>query len=692
MSERTAIHVGGDDVSPILDAIVELSRRIGADPEFSRAGGGNSSAKANGVLYIKPSGAPLADLAAEALIGLELRPLLELLDAPERAESGRGTDEVMQAAVASRVGPDDGRRPSVELLFHALLPERYVLHTHPITVNGLTCSSRGQELASEMFGESVLWIPYTNPGLPLARKIHDLRLEREARTGAPAPSVLLLQNHGLVVAADSTDEIDRLSGRLVAAIRDRLGETETAATESAAEPGEDEGPALAPEVASAAVRVIGPVLRAALATGERLKVVTFDDGPLAARVKDRATGAELVRGGPLTPDQIVYAGSWPLVVDPIDPGFEADALAASFLAAVERFGSERGHKPSAVVVPNLGLFAAGDSIRQAETARDIHKDAVRVATLAARLGGIRPLTDEERDFIEHWEAEEYRRRASAWSARRGRVEGLVALVTGAAQGFGLSIASDLVAQGAHVGLADVNSTLADAEATALGARFGAGHAIGLPLDVTDDASVAACFDAVVRRYGGFDLLVSNAGILRAGAVTSQPVADFDAVTRVNYRGYFLCVRNGAPILARQHRARPEYWGDIVEINSKSGLAGSSRNSAYAGSKFGGIGLTQSFALELVGDGIKVNAICPGNFLDGPLWSDPQTGLFVQYLRQGKVPGAKTIDDVRRAYEAKVPMGRGCTPEDVMEALYYVVAQRYETGQAIPVTGGQVMLS
>jgi rhamnose utilization protein RhaD (predicted bifunctional aldolase and dehydrogenase)/NAD(P)-dependent dehydrogenase (short-subunit alcohol dehydrogenase family) len=689
VSEPTANRLGTTDVPPTLDAIVELSRRFGADPEFSRAGGGNSSAKASGVLYIKPSGAPLAELTADALIGLELRPLL---DAFERAESGGGTDEVMQVAVASRVGPDDGRRPSVELLFHALLPQRYVLHTHPITVNALTCSSRGRELAAEMFGEKVLWIPYTNPGLPLAREIRDLRREFEARTGTPAPSVLLLQNHGLVVAADSTDEIGRLLDWLVAAIRDRIGGTEAATPGPDAGPGHDEGPALEPEVASAAVRVIGPVLRAALATGERLKVVTFDDGPLAALVKDRATGAELIRGGPLTPDQIVYVGSWPLVLDPVDPGFEADALAAGLLAAVGRFESERGFKPSAVVVPNLGLFAAGDSISQAETVRDIHQDAVRVATLAARLGGIRPLADEERGFIERWEAEEYRRRASAGSARRGRVEGLVAVVTGAAQGFGLSIASDLVAQGAHVGLADVNSTLAGAEATALEARFGAGRAIGLPLDVTDDASVAACLDAVVRRYGGFDLLVSNAGILRAGAVISQPVADFDAVTRVNYRGYFLCVRNGAPILARQHRARPEYWGDIVEINSKSGLTGSSRNSAYAGSKFGGIGLTQSFALELVGEGIKVNAICPGNFLDGPLWSDPQTGLFVQYLRQGKVPGAKTIDDVRRAYEAKVPMGRGCTPADVMEALYYIVAQRYETGQAIPVTGGQVMLS
>jgi len=197
----------------------------------------------------------------------------------------------------------------------------------------------------------------------------------------------------------------------------------------------------------------------------------------------------------------------------------------------------------------------------------------------------------------------------------------------------------------------------------------------------------------VRRYGGVDLLVSNAGVLRAGSVVGQPLADFDLVTRVNYRGYFVCVRSVAPVMARQHAARPGgRWGDIVEINSKSGLVGSSRNSAYAGSKFGGIGLTQSFALELVGDGIKVNAICPGNFLDGPLWSDPDNGLFVQYLRQGKVPGATTAEDVRHFYEAKVPMGRGCSPADVMEALYYLVAQQYETGQALPVTGGQVMLS
>jgi sorbitol-6-phosphate 2-dehydrogenase len=132
--------------------------------------------------------------------------------------------------------------------------------------------------------------------------------------------------------------------------------------------------------------------------------------------------------------------------------------------------------------------------------------------------------------------------------------------------------------------------------------------------------------------------------------------------------------------------------DLIQINSKSGLEGSNRNFAYSGAKFGGIGLTQSFAMELAPFGIKVNSICPGNFFEGPLWSDPEKGLFEQYLKAGKVPGAKSIEDIKAFYEAKVPLGRGCRVEDVMKAIYYSIEQKYETGQAIPVTGGQVMLN
>jgi sorbitol-6-phosphate 2-dehydrogenase len=311
---------------------------------------------------------------------------------------------------------------------------------------------------------------------------------------------------------------------------------------------------------------------------------------------------------------------------------------------------------------------------------------------ADAIGRVRALTDDERGFIEHWEVEAYRKNAAAFDSAPGRFAGKVALITGAAQGFGLGIAQGLAREGGTVVLADLQAELAATEAAAIEAEHGTGQAWSVAVDVTDEDSVQAAVSAVVERYGGIDLFVSNAGILRAGGVTEQAVKDFDLVTSVNYRGYFLGVRAVAPVLAAQHAARPDCRGDIVEINSKSGLQGSKRNFAYAGSKFGGVGLTQSFALELVEDGIKVNAVCPGNFYEGPLWSDPDNGLFVQYLREGKIPGAATIEEVRAAYEAKVPMGRGCTPDDVVEAILYLVAQQYETGQALPVTGGQVMLS
>jgi rhamnose utilization protein RhaD (predicted bifunctional aldolase and dehydrogenase)/NAD(P)-dependent dehydrogenase (short-subunit alcohol dehydrogenase family) len=681
MSKESTLQ-GRPIAAGLLNDLVALSRRFGKDPEFTRGGGGNSSVKADGILYIKPSGTSLAALTAESVIALDVRPLMELLDSvPERPVAG-GTDEVMRVALDARVGERDDRRPSVECLFHALLPERFVLHTHPTTVNAVTCAKRGAEITERLFGPSVLWVPYTDPGLPLARVIRDARRRHEERTGTAVPRTLFLQNHGLVVAGDSPAEIEATSARLIAAIQAHLADLPTISW------GKIER--LEAEEARAALSVVGPALRALLATGDRLKVVTFDDSPLAVSIASSELGRELALVGPLTPDQIVYAGSFPLVVKAASD-LAADQLLDGLTSSIAAWPATEAGAPVVVIVPGLGLFAAGDSYAQADTVRQVYLDAAGVSVEAHRLGGVRPLAAEERGFIELWEAEAYRRGVAAGGPVAGRARGLVVVVTGAAQGFGHAIAADVVAQGGHVVLADINAELAKREAEALASEFGSGRATGVALDVTDDASVAASFDEIVRRFGGLDVLVSNAGILRAGSVTSQPVAEFDAVTRVNYRGYFLCVRHAAPILARQHRARPDYWGDIIEINSKSGLAGSSRNSAYAGSKFGGIGLTQSFALELVGDGIKVNAICPGNFLDGPLWSDPQSGLFVQYLREGKVPGAKTIEDVRRVYEGKVPMGRGCTPADVLEALYYVVAQRYETGQAIPVTGGQVML-
>ncbi len=278
------------------------------------------------------------------------------------------------------------------------------------------------------------------------------------------------------------------------------------------------------------------------------------------------------------------------------------------------------------------------------------------------------------------------------TARAQVVRAKIAFVTGGAQGFGAEIARGLAHSGAVVWIADINLPAAQAFAKELSAEANGAIVYAVDINVSDEASVARAFATVAQTSGGLDLVVSNAGILKAGSVLEQPAKDFRLVNDVNYLGFFNVAQHAARLLRLQWLGAPDWHTDIIQINSKSGLEGSNKNGAYAGSKFGSIGLVQSFALELVEYHIKVNAICPGNFFEGPLWSDPQRGLFVQYLNSGKVPGAKTIEDVRAYYEAKVPMRRGCYGPDVLKAIYYLVEQVYETGQALPVTGGQVMLS
>ena len=272
-------------------------------------------------------------------------------------------------------------------------------------------------------------------------------------------------------------------------------------------------------------------------------------------------------------------------------------------------------------------------------------------------------------------------------AGTGRLAGKITIVTGAAQGFGKGIAEELYAEGATVIVADMNVPLAESVAKEMGERA---WAVGV--NVSDEESCANMVAQVVEKFGGLDIMVANAGVVRSGPIAEFEKKDFDFVTAINYTGLFLSCKYAAIIMEAQHEAAPDATFDIIAMSSKSGLEGSNKNFAYAGSKFGAIGLVQSFALELCAYNIKVNAICPGNYLDGPLWSDPERGLFVQYLHAGKVPGAKTVEDVRRFYEAKVPMNRGCLPIDVARAVMYCVEQKYETGQAIPVTGGQVMLN
>ncbi len=272
------------------------------------------------------------------------------------------------------------------------------------------------------------------------------------------------------------------------------------------------------------------------------------------------------------------------------------------------------------------------------------------------------------------------------------VHNKVVIVTGGAQGFGEGIVKGLCKKGALVFIADIN--LDGAKSLASEINRGEDRTVAFPVscNVTDEESVKSMVKYVVEKVGGIDILISNAGVLKAGSVKTISKEDFEFVTDVNYLGFFLCTKHIAPVMERMNKPTGRYSTDIISITSKSALEGSNRNSAYSGSKFGSIGLVQSFAKALIEDNTKVNSVCPGNFFDGPLWSDPNHGLFVQYLKSGKVPNATTVDEVRQYYESQIPMKRGCSINDILKAILYLVEQEYETGQALPVTGGQVMLN
>ncbi len=651
-----------------LKDLVEISRRYGTD-EFALAGGGNTSCKDGETLAVKASGVALRTIGEDGFVLLRRTDLAAMLGRAYDADPFRREAEVKRDLLAARFDPERGGRPSVEASLHDMVQRRYVVHTHPYAVNALLCSRDCAAAVRRIFGDTALLVPASDPGYVLAKRMEEA-LAGWRKTRRADPTVILMQNHGLVVAGDTPSEVHATTAAVMAKVASAL----TPLPDTAPLPVPDAVVELLPAIRMMCSPADGPAKIAAIRNSALVQ--------LFLQPGERA-GASL----PFTPDHIVYCRTAPL-----EAAFDGNPsrFLETFPRLLEEYAKRHGGKPRVILAPGLGMIGVDESKRSVDTCLDVFEERLKISHLSRAFGGPAFLSSKAIRFIETWEVESYRRSVSTGGAGR-RVDGKVALVTGAAQGFGRGIAEGLFAEGANVVIADVNDAAGAELAAGLNARPGRNAAAFVRADVTDPASLARLAVETVCRFGGVDLLVSNAGVLRAGSLDEMSPEGFDFVTRVNYTGYFLCVKTFAPVMRLQRRFRPGLTMDIVQVNSKSGLQGSNHNFAYAGGKFGGIGLTQSFALELVDDGIKVNAVCPGNFFEGPLWSDPEQGLFVQYLRTGKVPGAKTIDDVRRFYEAKVPMGRGCRPADVVRAILYLVEQEYETGQALPVTGGQVML-
>ena len=636
-----------------LAALAAMSNKYGANPDYVLAGGGNTSFKCDDYLWIKGSGTALATIKAEDFVVMERRLLSKMWSATYPDCEADREAAVLEDMMMARI-KGETRRPSVETLLHDLFNQKYVLHVHPAMINGLTCAFDGANAVRRLFPTAV-WVDACKPGYILALECKKKMDAYKLASGVDC-NLLFLQNHGIFYAADTVEELDALADSVMNTLADAVQHR----------PDFSDVPFDLQRVVS-----ISPVLRALYGEDQPATVKFTSNKEVLAY--DPATKS-------LSPDHIVYAKAKQLAIP-------ANADGECIKSYFEAFVAENGYKPRIVFVKDLGMFTCGMTMKEAVTAQAVMLDAIKVIVFAKSFGGVSPMPDDLIDFIVNWEVESYRSKVSLASSSAKRLINKVAVVTGGAQGFGKGIADILFAEGAYIAIADMNLEGAKTAAAPYAELGCAVYA-----NVSDEASVKAMIDQVVLNFGGIDLFVSNAGILKAGSLEVMTKEAFELVTAVNYTGFFLCTKYASAVMKLQNRYAPGYAMDIVEINSKSGLEGSNKNFAYAGSKFGSLGLVQSFAMELAPYNIKVNGICPGNYLDGPLWSDPERGLFVQYLKAGKVPGAKTVEDVRRFYESKVPMNRGCLPLDVARAVMYCVEQKYETGQAIPVTGGQVMLN
>ena len=663
-----------------IEDLIAISRKFGQDSRFVIAGGGNTSYKDENRLWVKASGHALATITEDGFAVLDRALLNEMGEKAYNEDTAIREEQVKNDLSVACITKD--RRPSVETSLHNCMGFAFVVHLHPTLVNGLMCSVNAEAACKEIFPDA-LYIEYTDPGYTLFKKVYDRIKAYKAEKGKE-PQVIFLQNHGIFVGGDTTAEIEGIYSEVLGKLEAKvaaLPEGDTAVSET--------------------VTDVVPAIRQMLSRpGRGFKTLKVTKNALVDFFIDgcsvTSTGSETDCPGksgfdkiakPFTPDIIVYCKSSYIFIEA-----ESDEeILKQAEEEIEAFVSGKGYTPKVLLIKGIGLIAVGDSSRNAQIITDVFTDAMKIAFYAQSFGGEHPMERAWIDFIDNWEVENYRRKVAS-SASKGRVEGRTIIVTGAAQGFGEGIARELMAQGANIVVADLNEATGEKTAASFNEKAGANKAIFVKTNVADMASLRNLMKETIVNFGALDAFVSNAGVVRAGGLDVMTPENFEFVTKINYEAYFFCAKVASHIMKIETKYDPEYFADIIQVNSKSGLRGSKANFAYAGGKFGGIGLTQSFALELAPYRVKVNSICPGNYYDGPLWSNPENGLFIQYLNAGKVPGAKTVQDVKDYYLAQVPMRKGCNPVDVCKAILYAIDQTGETGQAIPVTGGQVMLA
>jgi rhamnose utilization protein RhaD (predicted bifunctional aldolase and dehydrogenase)/NAD(P)-dependent dehydrogenase (short-subunit alcohol dehydrogenase family) len=640
------------------------ARLLGADGRLVLHGGGNTSVKTKArdvfgewveVLCVKGSGWDLATIEPPGHPAVRLAPLLRLR-ALERL-----SDEDMVNAQRQNLLDAAAPTPSVETLLHAFIGQRFIDHTHAVSVLAIGDQPDGQALVERLYGDDVACVPYVAPGFDLARRAAD------AFDSRPGLKGLILLNHGVFSFGETARESYE---RMIALVS--IAEAQIAGRPRRAAPA---APKPAPDDTARRLAALRGLLSAATPGSPTHWTLDLRQGE---DVMALCAAPDLAERGVATPDHVIRTKRAPLVLGaaavPLGPWRDAararlgafiDAYKAYFARNAVRGGDKRplDPLPRLVAVPGLGLVGVGRNSREAAIAADIGESWAATLLDAEAIGRFTPIGEADTFDMEYWSLEQAKLGKTAFR----RLEGRIVVVTGGAGAIGAATGLAFAREGAEVALLDIDAARVAEAAGAIGRS-----ALALACDVTQAGAVEAALDQVCRRFGGLDILVSNAGVALPGAMESLPDETLRRSFEINVFAHQAVARAAVRLMKLQAMG-----GALLFNVSKQAVNPGPDFGAYGASKAALLALARQYALEHGVDGIRVNAVNPDRI---------RSGLLTDEMIAARA-AARGVDEA--TYMAGNLLRREVTADDVAEAFVFASLMRSTTGAVIPVDGGNV---
>ena len=665
-----------------VEELVYRSNLIGSDRAVCNWGGGNTSMKTvekdfRGrdveVMWVKGSGSDLATMKAGNFTGLNLEDIRPLIERDEMPDA-----EMVEYLTHCMI---DSKHPrmSIETLLHAFLPFKHVDHTHPDAIISLCCADNGKEIAKEIYGDRFVWVPYVRPGFTLSKMI------AEGVKNNPNAELVLMEKHGLVTWGDTSEEAYRQTINIIneaeSYIQNKQKETDTF--------GGQAYQSLPQEEREQVLAAVMPIIRGAV-SDEKKMILAYDDAEDVLEFVNSRNAGTLSQVGAACPDHLVHTKMKPLYIDWDPQNGSVEELIERVKAGVEQFKVEYKEyfernknegdvmfeaAPRVTLIPGVGMVNSGKNSTMANVSGALYHRAISVMKGSTALGEFVSLSENESYNVEYWPLELYKLSLAPAEAEFSRK---VAFITGGAGGIGSATARRLVAEGAHVVLADLNLEGAEKVAVEINEQYKEQRAVAVQMDVTSEEQVQAAFAKAAVTFGGVDSIVNNAGLATSSPFDETSLKEWNLNMNVLGTGYFLVAREAFKQMKQQG-----IGGNMVFVGSKNSVYAGKNASAYSSVKALETHLARCIAAEGGEFGIRVNSVLPdavlqGSAIWGSNWRNERAAAY------GIEP-----DELEDHYKKRTTLLVNIYPADIAESIAFFASSKADktTGCMITVDGG-----